>query len=320
MIRFGILGFGLHAEKRLAPAFRQARHACLMALSRRDPVAAKASAEKHAVPYAFTRAEELCQCPEIDAVVVATPNACHVSDTLLALRHGKAVLCEKPMALNAEQCGRMIGAAEAAGLLLGVAHVFRFHPLVLRMRDRITEGIIGPPVFARVDFSYAGRNHARKWLLHRNLGGGALADLGVHCIDALRFVLQDEVKHVRARASLDSNGVDSAAALLLEFSSGVLASVQVSLRAEYRTPFEVVGEAGALRANPALAIDQPVTLELVRSGVTVEREQFSPGDAFVRQLDSFALAVEGKLKFACPGEEGLRNQLALDAAYQQICK
>lgn len=320
MIRFGILGFGLHAEKRLLPAFRQTRHARLTAISRREPARAMASAEKYGIPHAFGSAEELCRCPDVDVVFVATPNAYHLPDTLLALGHGKPVLCEKPMAMDAAECRRMIEAARAARLLLGVAQVFRFESLVRRLRERIAAGHIGAPVFARAEFSYNGRNHARKWLLDRALGGGALADIGVHCIDALRFVLQDEVVRVyaRSRPHFQLSQADVATALLLEFSRATLATVQVSFLAEYHTPVEVVGEAGMLRANPAFAVDQPVALELVRGGAVVECEEFSHGDAFARQFDSFALALEGKEEFICPGEEGLRNQLVLDAAYEQL--
>src|SRR5512133_2751710 len=126
MIRFGIIGFGLHAVKRMVPGFRYAQNCRLVALSRRDMAQARESAREFDVPLAFDSVEELCRHSEVDAVFVATPNICHLSDVLTAVKYGKAVLCEKPMAMNADECRQMVEAANAAGVKLGVAQVFRF--------------------------------------------------------------------------------------------------------------------------------------------------------------------------------------------------
>lgn len=321
MVRFGIIGFGLFAEKRLAPALRHTRHARLVALTRRDPQRARDAAERYGVPHGFASAEELCRCPEVDAVFVTTPNACHLADTLLALRHGKPVLCEKPMALNAAECRRMIEAAHAAGVLLGVGHVFRLAASVRRLRERIAGGEIGTPVYARAEFCFQGRGHARTWMSDRAVAGdGALFDVGVHCIDALRFILQDEIVNVEARAMFDTDSgeVDAAATAALQFRRGTLACVMASTRSEYRTTLEIVGERGVLRANNAFATEESVEVELLRNGKVSGSERVSNADVFAQQFDSFALAVEGRGELICPGEEGLNNQLVLDAAYEQI--
>src|ERR1700674_2652608 len=122
MIRFGILGFGLHAAKRLMPGFELAKVCRVTALSRRRIGEARESARRYNIPLAFDSAEHLCRSPEVDAVFVATPNACHVADVLLAIECGKPVLCEKPMAVNADECGRVGGAARKRALLLGGAN------------------------------------------------------------------------------------------------------------------------------------------------------------------------------------------------------
>src|SRR5512135_3488410 len=126
MVRFGIAGFGLHAVKRLMPGFAQAQRCRVTALSRRDMNKARQSAQEYGIPLAFDSIEELCASPEVDAVLVATPNSSHLTDVLAAVRQGKPVLCEKPMALNAGECRQMIAAAKDAGVLLGVAQIFRF--------------------------------------------------------------------------------------------------------------------------------------------------------------------------------------------------
>ena len=319
MVRFGIIGFGLHAVKRLMPGFRRAQNARVTALSRRDAERASMSAEEHGIPQAFASAEELCRSPEVDAVFIATPNNCHLGDTLVALECGKPVLLEKPMAMNAAEASQMVERARAKGLLLGIAHIFRFAESTRRLRQRIAAGEIGSVVFARSEFSYLVAAHARTWIHDAAIaGGGPLADVGVHCIDALRFILDDEVARVSASARPgEAGGMEAAALVSLEFRRSGLGAVLVSSLAEYRTPIEIVGERGILRADNALRVDGPIAIELRRPG-GVETEQVSNELAYARQVDAFADALEGRTAFPVPGEEGWKNQVILDAAYRSM--
>jgi predicted dehydrogenase len=322
MINFGIVGFGLHAVKRLMPGFALAKSCRVTALSRRDTSKARESAKQFNIPQAFDSTEALCRSPEVDAVFVATPNACHLQDVLLAIKHRKPVLCEKPMAINAGECRKMVEAARKGKVLLGVAQVFRFEDSTARLRQRVAAGEIGNVVFARSEFSFPGRRgHARTWINDLAVaGGGPVPDVGVHCVDALRYILQDEVVRVSGRGMWDhdSGEVEAAAALTLEFSRGTLGAVLVSFRAEYRSPLEFVGETGALRADDGLNVERPINLELRRGISVIETETVSNQLAYARQVDAFAAAVEGKAEFPVPGEEGWQNQEILDAAYRSI--
>lgn len=321
MVRYGILGFGLHGDRRLMPGFRRASRSTVTALSRRSLDKARETATRYDIPHAFDSKEALCRCPEVDVVLVTTPNFEHYDDVLLALSCGKPVLCEKPMAMNARQSEEMIRAAQEAGLPLGIAQIFRFEVSTRRLRERIAAGQIGRPVFARSEFSYPGRNHPRRWLLDRAIsGGGPIADVGVHCIDALRYILNDEVDRVSAlgHADEDSGTVEAASVISLQFHSGLLASVLVSLRAEYRTPLEIVGEEGVLRADNGLTVDHPVRIELWKEGHLVETEQVDNAMAYAAQVDAFSDTVTQGVPFPVPGKEGLENQRFLDAAYESI--
>lgn len=320
MVRFGIVGFGLHAVKRMMPGFVQSKHCQVTALSRRNLEQAKESAREHKIPLAFDSVEALCKSPQVDAVFVTTPNSCHLNDVLRAVACGKPVLCEKPLAMNSNECREMVTAAERAGVLFGVAHVFRFEESVARFRKRIAAGEIGRPVLARSEFSFqAGVEHQRKWIHDRTIaGGGPVVDIGVHCIDTLRYVLDDEVVRVSARTASDerSGDVEASAVLLLEFSRGTLGTVLTSFRADYRTPLEVIGSEGAIRADAALNVEHPVRIELLDGDANVKSETVSNELAYALQVDEFALAVEGKAKFRVPGEDGWQNQEILDAAYR----
>jgi len=321
MVRFGIVGFGLHAVRRLMPGFALARSCRVTALSRRDMAKARESAAQYGIPLAFDSAAELCRSQDVDAVLVTTPNSLHLADVLTAIEHGKPVLCEKPMATNAAECRQMVEAARKAGVPLGVAQVFRFEDSTARLRERIAAGHIGRPIFARSEFSYLGGAHLRAWLTDPVLsGGGPIADVGVRCVDALRYILQDEILRVTARGLWDaaSGGVEAAAVLSLEFVRGTLGAVLVSMRSDYRTPIEFTGEAGVLRADDGLNVDRPIHLELRRNGNVVENEVVSNQFAYARQVDLFSAAVRGEAKFPAPGEEGWQNQEILDAAFRSL--
>jgi predicted dehydrogenase len=326
MIRFGIAGFGLHAVRRLMPGFALARNCKVVALSRRDSTKAREAAAQYGIQHVFASTEELSRCPEVDAVLVTTPNACHLQDVLTAVAARKPVLCEKPMGMNADECRQMVEAARHAAVLLGVAQVFRFEESTAIFRKRVAAGDIGRPIFARAEFSYPGVGHARTWLYNRSIaGGGPIADVGVHCIDALRYILQDEPRLVTVVGRPDgldldeqSGDVEAAAVLSLEFARGTLATVLVSTRAHYRTPLEIVGDAGVVRADDALNVERLITLELWRAGQLVAEETASNGLAYAKQVDSFAAAVEGREVFSVPGQEGWQNQLILDAAYRSL--
>ena len=322
MIRYGIAGFGLHAVKRLMPGFDEAKNCKVVALSRRSMDKAQESARQYNIPLAFDSLEALCRSSDVDAVLVTTPNAMHLQDVLIAIKHRKHVLCEKPMGVNADECRQMVEAAHSAGVQLGVAQVFRFEQSTARLRERLAAGQIGRPIFARSEFSFpATPEHPRQWLNDAAVaGGGPVADVGVHCIDALRYILQDEVVRVGAQGRSDelSGTVESACTMTLEFTQGTIATVMVSFRADYRTPIEFVGDIGVLRADNALNVEKPITIKLIRGWEVTESETVSNVGAYGRQVDAFADAVEGKAPFAVPGEEGWQNQEILDAAYRSM--
>lgn|SRR5215813_4311745 len=320
MVRFGISGFGLHAVKRLMPGFANTRNCRVTALTRRDLARARASANEYDIPYAFTSMAELCACPEVDAVFVATPDAMHLADVLEATHHRKHVLVEKPMAMNASEARQMVEAAHSAGVMLGVAHIMRFEESVRWFRERLASGAIGKPLLARVAFVAPLLNSARTWINDPLLAtGGPLADIGVHCFDTLRYVLDDEVESVMAQAHYDEHWiVEASGTTLFRFKSGTLGTMSVSARAPYQTLLEVIGENGLLSAVNALNVEHPVMVELRHAFEVIERKEVSNAGAYTVQVEAFAAAIEAGRPFEIPGEEGLQNQLILDAIFRSV--
>ena len=317
-VRFGILGFGHHAVRRLLPAFAKCSEATLTGMWRRDQAAAVQNCAEYKIPHCFPTREALCSSPEVDVVLITSPDAMHWDDTILALRQGKAVLCEKPVAMNAAEAVEMDTAARSAGLLYGVAQNFRFNRSVEWMREQIAAARIGKPQLAHAQYSYPASQAPRKWIVDPTLAcGGPIADVGVHCIDALRFILGEDVVSVSTVAQKDelSGKVEAIASLQLEMTGGVYANVTTSARGLYRTLIEVTGSEGVLIAENGMTVDRPVQLIVRRAGELVETVTVENGDGYTRMLDSFALAVRGESTFPASGVDAISNMRALDAAY-----
>jgi 1,5-anhydro-D-fructose reductase (1,5-anhydro-D-mannitol-forming) len=318
-VRFAILGFGNHGIRRLMPAFAHTRVAKAVGLWRRDPAAAAANQAEYKIPLNFKTREELCSSPEVDVVFITSPDAMHKEDLLLAVRSGKAILCEKPLAMNSAEAIEMEAAAKAAGVLFGVAQNFRYNRSLEWLRDKIKEGHIGKPQLAHAEYAYPADRAPRKWIMDPTVAcGGPVADVGVHCIDALRFVLGEEVKSISTLASKAhaQDQVEATASLQMEMTGGVFANVTASARAPYRTLVEITGSDGVLIAENGLTVDRPVELVLRRAGELVETATVDNGDGYTRMLDSFAQAFLGKGTFAATAADGVVNMQTLDAAFK----
>src|ERR1700761_982533 len=271
-IRFAILGFGYHAAFRLVPSFRNCQHATLVGFHRRDPAKAARDAAEHNTR-AFASAEALCASPDVDAIFITSPDALHLPDAQLAFAHNKPVLCEKPLASNGADADAMLAAANASGRLFGVAHHYRWAHSIQQIRARVAAGEIGEPRTAHAEFNYAAQFSRRPWITDPTLAaGGPIGDVGVHAIDSLRFILGNmKVTSVSTIATQDAHSgpVEASAFMQLEFANNVLASVNVSARAHYRTVVEIIGSDGVLLAENGMTVDHPVDVALRRKGLHV---------------------------------------------------
>ncbi|MGA7708270.1 MAG: Gfo/Idh/MocA family oxidoreductase, partial [Acidobacteriaceae bacterium] len=238
MVRYGILGFGLHGWKRLVPAFAGAKNSRLTGIWRRNLDKAKANANDYGIETVFPTAEELCASPDVDAVFVTSPDALHMRDSLLAMSHHKAVLCEKPLAMSVEEVEQMLLAAKTANVVFGVAQNFRYNRSVDLIREWVQAGRIGKPIFATSHFYFLSAESQRGWIYDPSLArGGPIGDVGIHCLDVLRYILQDDMTAVTTLAHRDakSGGVEASAALSMDFRSGTIGSILVSFRSPYRS-------------------------------------------------------------------------------------
>jgi 1,5-anhydro-D-fructose reductase (1,5-anhydro-D-mannitol-forming) len=216
----------------------------------------------------------------------------------------------------------MIEACRVNGVRLMVGHMIRLSPLARRIREILRSGVIGPVRSAGAEFIYDARLSKRTWLLDRRVaGGGPLYDIAVHCIDTLRFVLDDEVSHIAA--ALDppptEDRTEETAHLALRFSRGAVTSVTTSFRAPVRRRFlEIVGDEGILSAPDFTGSDfgARLTLALGRepSGVERREEAITVPNLYAAEVSHFCDVLLRGASNELSGENGLANQRILDAA------
>jgi predicted dehydrogenase len=194
VIRWGIIGVGNVTEKKSGPAFYKAEHSQLVAVMRRNAEKAADYAKRHNVPKWYSNASELINDPEVDAVYVATPPGSHARYAIEAMRAGKPVYVEKPMAKNYAECQEMLKVSEETGMPLFVAYYRRTLPAFLKVKEMIETGAIGKPLVVNIKLHKAPRaNDLKKeeqsWHVHPEIsGGGYFFDLASHQFDYLDFL------------------------------------------------------------------------------------------------------------------------------------
>jgi predicted dehydrogenase len=349
-IGIGVIGAGF-ARRTQIPAFRASAGARVTAIASARRERAEAVAREFAIPFVGDHWREVIDRADVDLVSIVTPPATHLEMTLYALSRGKAVLCEKPMALNASETGEMCRAASAAGTLACIDHELRFLDGRRRMREMLRAGEIGRVRHACVTYradSRAGAERAWDWWSDAQMGGGALGAIGSHIVDGLHWVLGAHVSRVFCQLSthiqsrpVDGEGgdamrtvtTDDAANLILNFAGGDLlaatgATVNASMSfVEAGEPLhrlEIFGERGALRVEGEGELWHAEVGAGAWRRVEIGGHTIAPGmqdNGWSRGFTRFAQEIVGALlegrnsiEDAATFTDGHRTQLVLDAA------
>jgi predicted dehydrogenase len=244
-IRWGIWGTGAIAHS-VASDFRLADGALLHAVASRTGERAKEFASEHEVARWYEGLESLLQDPEVDVVYVATPNHRHLEDCLACIHAGKAVLCEKPFALNLAQAQLIANAARLHKVFCMEAMWTRFIPAVMEAKRCIDAGNIGPLRLIQGNFAYPASKGSESRLFNIKLGGGALLDRGVYLISLAQHLLGTP-DVIRGTTVLGPTGVDEQSSYQLAFAGGAIADLAASLLVRGTNDILIVGEGGSLR-------------------------------------------------------------------------
>jgi predicted dehydrogenase len=322
-IRFGLIGFGAFAERSVLPAMRSVENVEIVALQKRSLAEAEAKAEANDIRLAFSTADALVSHPDVDAVFIVSANAAHCSATLAAARAGKHVIVEKPMAMNVPEAEQMIEGCKKAGVRLMVGHLTRFSPLLRHVRQTIQSGQLGTITYARADFVYNGGISRREWLHDRVVaGGGPVFDIGVHCLDSLRFILDDDVVAVSSvlSPSPTDSRTEESAMIGLKFSRGTVGAIFCSFCAPgRRKQLEVIGTKGVITAGDFTSSNQTGVVTTAFGSDTesgeIRTDSITVPNLVTEEVRHFCDSLIHDRALEIPGENGLANQRVLDAVF-----
>ena len=254
-------------------------------------------ADRWHVPRAYGDYMSLLADPEVDVIYNSLPNSLHASWTIEAAAHGKHVLCEKPLAVSVEEVDDIIAAAQRYGVVICEALMYRHHPLVLKLKDAVDRGSIGPLAIVRGAFSFHLRNDF-DIRLRADLGGGSLYDSGCYPVSLARYLVGCEPREVFGWRSVGGKGVDVSFAGQMLFSKGcasVYAQFDCGFQGPYRRGIEIVGSDGVIQVpNPYKPrISEFAILNDLGRVREVVRIESAIGSPYRREIEDMADVVSG---------------------------
>ncbi len=269
----------------------------LAAVGSRTREAAESFAKDFGKPRAHDSYEALAADPDVDIVYVATPHVLHKDNCLLALRNGKAVLCEKPFAVNAAEAGEVIRMAREKGLFAMEAMWTRFLPAIVRVRELLAAGTIGEPRWLRADFGFKAPFNPKSRIFDPALGGGALLDVGVYPVSLASMVFGPP-KEISSNAVIGPTGVDEQDAIILGYDGGRLATLDACVTMTTPTEAVIAGEKGIIRIHTPFFRPRRISLGLNKlTGLSEKRM------AWLRRAARMVPAIS-RLRGALEGRQG----------------
>lgn len=317
-VRYAVVGLGHIAQAAVLPAFAHAkRNSSLHAIVSGSIEKLNTLGDRYRVPVRASYDKYERCLKEVDAVYICTPNSEHADYAVRAAQAGVHVLCEKPLAVTAAECGRMIEAAAAANVRLMTAYRLHFEPLFLEIVEMVRAGRIGEPRYFSSSFSVHAKPRGIR--TKRELGGGTLFDLGVYCINAARLLFRAEPTEVFAYsidgARADMPEIDEMTSSLLRFDGDRLASFTTSFAANGVSDLRVVGTEGNIHAEPAYDYAEALGYTLT-VGDDVKTKKGRRRDQFAAELVYFSDCVLQGTDPEPSAEEGCWDVQVVDGLYE----
>lgn len=319
-IRWGILSTANIGMQKVTPAIMKSEHSEVVAIGSRNLEQAQSAARKLGISKAFGSYEDLLSSPDIDAIYNPLPNHLHVEMTLAANAAGKHVLCEKPVAITAEDAKRL-RTARPDRLILE-AFMVRFHKQWLRAREIMRSGELGEVRAVRAVFSYynADPNNVRN---KADIGGGGLLDIGCYPITGGRFFFESEPLRVVSLVDRDANfRTDRQASVIADFGNGRQLTFLVSTQLAPNQSLELLGTKGRVElvipfnapadTPTAILVDEGRALD----GSLARREIMPACDQYTEMAEAFALAALGESTLPYGVEDAIRSMHVLDAIFE----
>ena len=285
-IKWGILGTGRIARA-FAEGLKHASNGILNGVASRTKTNANLFAEEWEVPRAFENYQDLAESEEIDAVYIATPHTQHADNSILCKKNGKAVLCEKPFAVNSQEVEKMIAKAKESNVLLMEGMWSRFPPLMYKLREILSSGQIGDIRTLQADFGFCPPTRDPNGrLFNLELAGGSLLDIGIYPVSLASMVMGRPESFV-SDWNCGPTGVDEQASLIFKYKNGSMALLHSSLESQTRQEAFLSGTEGNILIHKQCWKPQKMTIDFLPSGKTDIMEMPFEGNGFTYEAEAF---------------------------------
>ncbi len=317
-IRWGILSTANIGIKRFIPGAKKSRNGVVAAIAGRDEARTRGIAAALGIPVAYGSYEALLADPNIDAIYNPLPNSMHARWTLEAAAAGKAVLCEKPLAVSSAEAQRMIDGCNEHGVLLMEAFMYRFHPQHARVRELIDAKAIGELRFVRSAFTFMLEPFKPANVrLQGELAGGALMDVGCYAVNAARMLFGEEPLWASAQWDFRHEfDVEVSLAAILGFSDHRTAIFDCGFRAAGHGSYSAVGTAGQIDVPAAFVPDPDATIVRITGSDGVRDERIPGVDQYQLEAEEFADALLARRPLRIPATDALGTLRAIEALHR----
>lgn len=317
-LRWGVLGVSEMVGRRaVLPALQRSRSATLVAIASRDHARATAEAKRFKAERSYGSYQALLDDRGVEAVYIPLPNGLHREWTICAAEAGKHVLCEKPMAVSAADCAKMVKAAEKARRILGLGYNNRHHPIFQAVQKDWVKGKFGTPIYARAHVVYPSPDTKIGWRGFPKRGGGwALGNIGTHLIDLVRMYMGD-VTDATGHLSSHAWGlkVDDFSEVSMAFKNGASATITAGMGRVDAGPsrLELFGTKGWCIFEGAVFGAAGTTTTSINKE-TPRTRKLAAVNTYKNQVAAFNQAVAGKGRFMATGQDGLANVKVMEQA------
>ncbi len=335
-IKWGVIGCGGIADRRTLPGMMLCENAELIAVMDANKDAADRCREKYNAKYAFDNIEELLSLDEVDAVYIASPVFCHKDQAMAAADAKKHILIEKPVGITSSEAEEIAEYCENKGVKLGVGFMMRFHAYHQKMREIVKSGKIGEIVSARAQLTCWYPEMENCWRQDIKLsGGGAMMDMGVHCVDLIRYITGLEVTEV---AGLSGNqvfnySVEDAGCVVFRLSNGATAYVDANFNipdAAAKCKIEFYGTKGSIFAQGTISQVEGGEIEVLcvdddslEYDASQDRGEIKPldinvtfGNMYTKEIEAFGKAVMDESEIPVTAEDAIASQRVVEASYE----
>ena len=316
-VNWGILSTARIGLNKVIPAIQQSENGRVVAIASRTLSKAREAAKSLGIPESFGSYGELIESSSVDAIYIPLPNSLHREFTILSAEQGKHVLCEKSLALNADECEEMIASCESNNVWLMEAFMYRFHPQIVKLKEIVEAGSIGEISSIRAAFrtTQADLSNIR---YKKELGGGSLYDLGCYCVNVIRLLVGNEPNRIRGMSRFsDRTGVDVAFVGMLDFPGLEVGLFDCAFRNVFHQRLEVLGDRGTLELPaPFLPGDTPEILKHREGGY--ERISVERANSYKLMVEHFNQCVLEDHPPRYPPTDGLNNMRVIDALFDLV--